>query len=254
MVDYDERLHAVYAEGRKLAPETLQTWTTEFARYAPAKRPLAVLDLGCGIGRFTPALADTFGGPVYGVEPSEQMRRQAMEHAGHPAVTYLDGTAEAIPLPDDEVDLVLLFLTMHHWADPLQGLKEVARVLRPGGVVLLRAQFGDQMPDLFWYRYFPSARRVDATMYLGVDEVRSQAGQAGLVAEPQPRWVDAEEPRTLRATYERLKLRAFSTFEHLAEEEMKAGFAAMERDAVADPERALPVFPAGLLVLKSPGG
>lgn len=86
MVDYDERLHAVYAEGRKLAPEGLHTWMREFAELAPPQRPLTVLDLGCGIGRFTPALADTFGGPVYGVEPSDQMRRQA---AAHPAVTYL---------------------------------------------------------------------------------------------------------------------------------------------------------------------
>jgi ubiquinone/menaquinone biosynthesis C-methylase UbiE len=251
MVDYDERLHAVYAEGRKLGAEGLQTWMSEFAQHAPPQRPLAVLDLGCGVGRFTPALADTFGGPVYGVEPSEQMRRQAAEH---PAVTYLAGTAEAIPLEDNAVDVVLLFLTLHHWTDKLQGLKEVARVLRPGGVVLLRTQFGDRMPDLFWYRYFPNARQVDAAMYLGFDEVRALAEQAGLRAEPEPRWVDVAETRTLRATYERLKLMAFSTFEHLAEEEIVQGFAAFERDAAADPDRTLPVFPAGLLVLRGSRG
>ncbi|GAA1613359.1 hypothetical protein GCM10009789_79500 [Kribbella sancticallisti] len=162
------------------------------------------------------------------------------------------GSAEAIPLPDDSVDLVLLFLTLHHWSDQPQGMREVARVLRPGGVVLLRTQFGDRMPDLYWYRYFPSARRVDAAMYLGLDEVRVLAEQAGLVPDPEPRWFEASEPRTLRATYERLKLRAFSTFEHLPEEEIEAGFAEFERDAAAEPERVLPVAPAGLLVLRSP--
>ncbi len=252
MVDYDARLHAVYAEGRKLAPEGLQVWMSEFAEHAPAKRPLAVLDLGCGIGRFTPSLADTFGGPVYGVEPSERMRQQAIQDAAHPDVTYLAGSAEKIPLPDNEVDVVLLFLTLHHWSDKLQGMREVARVLRPGGVVLLRTQFGDQMPDLYWYKYFPSAKRVDARMYLGYDEVRSLAEQAGLVPEPEPHWVDVAETRTLRALYERLKLRAFSTFEHLAEDEIEAGFAQFERDAAADPDRVLPVFPAGLLVLRRP--
>jgi ubiquinone/menaquinone biosynthesis C-methylase UbiE len=180
------------------------------------------------------------------------MREQALHQAAHPAVTYLDGSAEAIPLPDNSVDVVLLFLTLHHWGDKLQGMREVARVLRPGGVVLLRTQFGDQMPDLYWYRYFPSAKRVDAQMYLGLDEVGSLAEQAGLVLEPEPRWVDVAETRTLRAMYERLKLRAFSTFEHLAEEEIEAGFAEFERDAAADPDRVLPVFPAGLLVLKRP--
>lgn len=108
------------------------------------------------------------------------------------------------------------------------------------------------MPDLFWYRYFPNAKRVDATMYRGFDEVRALADQAGLIAESEPRWIEVAEARTMRATYERLKLRAFSTFEHLAEDEMDEGFAAFARDAAADPERTLPVFPAGLLVLRSP--
>ena len=46
-----------------------------------------VLDLGSGTGRFTPALADTFGGPVNGVEPSAGMRAAELQISGHPAVT-----------------------------------------------------------------------------------------------------------------------------------------------------------------------
>jgi ubiquinone/menaquinone biosynthesis C-methylase UbiE len=246
MVDYDARLHQVYAQGRALPADSLNTWMQAAAGFAPPARPLTVLDLGCGIGRFTPALAETFGGPVYGVEPSTRMLEQAIEH---PAVTYLEGSAEAIPLPDESCDLVWLFLTIHHWSDPLQGLREVNRVLRPGGTVVLRTQFGDRMPDLYWYRYFPSARRVDAEMYLPFDEVRALAARAGLRADEEPHWVDVTEPRTQRATYERLKLRAFSTFEHIAEDELDRGFAEFERDAAADPDREVPAFPAGVLLL-----
>jgi ubiquinone/menaquinone biosynthesis C-methylase UbiE len=246
MVDYDVRLHQVYAQGRALPADSLDTWMQAAAGFAPADRPLTVLDLGCGIGRFTPSLAETFGGPVYGVEPSVRMLQQATEH---PAVTYLEGSAEAVPLPDESCDLVWLFLTLHHWSDPLQGLREVRRVLRPGGTVVLRTQFGDRMPDLYWYRYFPSAREVDAAMYLPFDAVRALATEAGLEAEDEPRWVDVTEPRTLRATYERLKLRAFSTFEHIDEDELDQGFAEFERDAEADPDRELPAFPAGVLLL-----
>ena len=96
MVDYDGRLHRVYAAGRGLAAESLQGWMRAFAAEVTERRPLTVLDLGCGIGRFTPALAETFGGPVYGVEPSREMRRQAVAGAAHPDVTYLDGAAEAM--------------------------------------------------------------------------------------------------------------------------------------------------------------
>jgi ubiquinone/menaquinone biosynthesis C-methylase UbiE len=249
MVDYDGRLHQVYAAGRALPADSLDTWMEVAAGFAPDERPLTVLDLGCGIGRFTPALAETFGGPVYGVEPSAGMRQQATPH---PKVTYLEGSAEAIPLPDESCDLVWLFLTIHHWTDPLQGLREVRRVLRPGGTVVLRTQFGDRMPDLYWYKYFPSARRVDSEMYLPFGEVLALTEQAGLVAEEEPRWIDVSEVRTQSATYERLKLRAFSTFEHIAEDELDRGFAEFERDAAADPERELPAFPAGVLVLRRP--
>ena len=78
-IDYDGRQSAVYAKGRALAPRVVGEWMDAFTRNAPVTRPLAVLDLGSGTGRFTPALARTFGGPVYGVEPSAGMRRVALE-------------------------------------------------------------------------------------------------------------------------------------------------------------------------------
>jgi len=50
-VDYDARLHAVYAAGRQMSDAALQTWTEAFARHLPEKRPLVWVDLGSGTGR-----------------------------------------------------------------------------------------------------------------------------------------------------------------------------------------------------------
>src|SRR5215510_10542782 len=103
-VDYDARLHAVYAAGRQMSPDALRTWMEAFARHLPERRPLVWLDLGSGTGRMTPSLANSFGGPVSGVEPSDKMRAEAVDHARHPAVTYSAGSAEDIPLPDASCD------------------------------------------------------------------------------------------------------------------------------------------------------
>jgi ubiquinone/menaquinone biosynthesis C-methylase UbiE len=252
MVDYNGRLSSVYAAGRRMTVDEVQRWTAAIQAYLPEERPLAILDLGSGTGRLTPGLADEFGGPVYGVEPSDRMREIAETTAPHPNVTYRPGSAEEIPLPEASVDGVLMFLSFHHFRDQLKALREVRRVLRPGGVAFLRSQFADLMPDLFWYDYFPSAREVDASMYRTLDEAKELAEAAGLRPGKAPVWVSTEPPRTLRESYERLKVRALSTFEHLPEAEIDRGFTRLAADVDRDPDQRMPVHPAAMLVLRSP--
>ncbi|MEU8226879.1 class I SAM-dependent methyltransferase [Kribbella sp. NPDC048915] len=253
MVNYDGRMGAAYVAGRAMAQDEVRRWTGAFAEHVPDRRPLDVLDLGSGVGRLTPGLAEEFQGRVYGVEPSDRMRAAA-EQAPHPNVTYLKGAAEDIPLPEASVDVVLMFLSFHHFPDPLQGLREVRRVLRPGGVALLRTQFSDLMPDLFWYAYFPSAREVDAAMYRSLAATKALAGAAGLTPGADVVRIAAEEWRTLRQRYERLSHRALSTFEHLPPDEVEQGFARFAADAERDPDRVMPVYDATMLVLTRPSG
>lgn len=229
-VDYDRRQHAVYAQGRTLAPPVVAGWMRLFARHADSRRPLTVLDLGSGTGRFSPALAETFGGPVYGVEPFARMRAVAEESATHPNVTYLAGSGEHIPLPADHCDLALLFLSFHHFRDRERAAAEIARVLRPDGLLLVRSSFADRLPDKLWYRYFPRARAIEAEMFPRLDEVVSLFARVGFrqVAFDQ----QVERYTANFADYlARLRWRASSTFEHLTDEEVRQGFAAMEAAA-----------------------
>ncbi|MGW7679835.1 class I SAM-dependent methyltransferase [Kribbella sp. NPDC054772] len=251
MVDYNGRIGSVYAAGRGMPAAEVRRWTAALATHLPEHRPLDVLDLGSGTGRLTPGLATEFQGEVYGVEPSDRMRDTA-EQAPHPGVTYLKGSAEDIPLPEASVDAVLMFLSFHHFRDPLQGLREVRRVLRPGGVAFLRSQFSDLMPDLFWYEYFSSARDVDAALYLSLGAAKALATEAGLAPADDVVRITAETPRTLRESYERISLRALSTFEHLPTDEVETGFARFAQDAERDPEREMPVHAATMLVLSRP--
>lgn len=160
-VDYDTRMHAVYEIGRALPEHALANWIRLFARFAPDARPLTVLDLGSGTGRFSAALAEKFGGPVHAIEPSAKMCAIAAERHAHPAVAVTAGAAESIPLPESSCDLALLFLSWHHVRDPERGAAELARVLRPDGTVLMRTAFGDRLPDVGYHRFFPEARAVE---------------------------------------------------------------------------------------------
>ncbi|GAB1514876.1 class I SAM-dependent methyltransferase [Actinophytocola sp. KF-1] len=97
-----------------------------------ATRPVrSVLDLAAGTGKLTAGLL-ALGLPVVAVEPDDEMRAR-LSHA-FPQVEALAGTAEAIPVPDGSVDAVLVGQAFH-WFDACAALEEMARVLRPGGVV-----------------------------------------------------------------------------------------------------------------------
>ena len=234
-VDYDQRQHENYQAGRALPPASRDLWARAFAARAPAVRPLACLDLGSGTGRFTPLLAEVFGGPVYGVEPFDRMRAQA-EAVAHPEnVRYLAGRAEAIPLRDASCDLVLMFLSFHHVQDRPAAAQEIRRVLRPNGRLLIRSHFADRMPEIHWHRWFPGARAIELKMFPALDEVTDLFAAVGL------RTLALDVVRetfsgSLAESAERLRTRAISTFEHMDEAEIEAGFRRMDDEIAGGPE------------------
>lgn len=251
-VDYDDRQHAVYARGRALSPSRLRDWLRVYEGHAPAARPLSVLDLGSGTGRFTPGLADVFGGPVYGVEPSVRMRQVAEQSAAHRAVTYLDGSAESIPLPDSSVDLVLMFLVLHHVENRPAAAAEIARVLRRNGRLLIRNVFADRMPQLWWHSFFPSALPVEKRMFPSLADVEQQFSSVGLNRITLDEVTETYAESKIESA-ERLRLQAISTFEFLSSEEIDAGFARMDAEIAAETSSEPVTGRSDLLVLGKDG-
>jgi SAM-dependent methyltransferase len=91
-----------------------------------------VVDIGCGPGVAVRRAASHGAASAVGVDPAAVMLRVA-RFRGHPAVRYLDGSVEALPLADDSATVAWSLATVHHWNDVEQGLAEVRRVLRPTG-------------------------------------------------------------------------------------------------------------------------
>ena len=101
--------------------------------------PHCVVDVGCGTGRLLQSFAERWPeAQLIGVDPAEGMIVEARQRS--PGARFECAPAEALPLADGTVDLVLSSLSLHHWADQQQGLCEVARVLRPGGYLCLADQ------------------------------------------------------------------------------------------------------------------
>ena len=113
---------ALYDSVRPSYPEPAVRWMLGDA-------PLQVADLGAGTGIFSRVLAG-LGHDVVAVEPDEGMRSALLAH--HPGFEVLEGSGEAIPLPDGSVDAVTAAQSFH-WFDNPAAHAEIARVLRPGG-------------------------------------------------------------------------------------------------------------------------
>jgi SAM-dependent methyltransferase len=112
-------------------PEALAWMVAPAAHHnSRASAPLRVVDLASGTGRLA-AVALGLGHDVLAVEPDDDMRAVAERVA--PGRT-LRGTAEDIPLDDGWADAVVVGQA-YHWFEPDRALPEIARVLRPGGVL-----------------------------------------------------------------------------------------------------------------------
>ena len=92
-----------------------------------------VLDLGAGTGKLTRVLADRYA-RLIAVEPLDELRAILGERV--PKADVRAGAAEAIPLADAEVDAVFAGQAFHWFANDV-AVREIARVLRPGGVLAL---------------------------------------------------------------------------------------------------------------------
>lgn len=111
---------------------------------AAAPQDARVLDVGCGPGHLSCALAGRYGFDVTGVDLDPAMIARARANAdavraqgAAPQPTFLVGDAASLPLPDASFDVVVSTLAMHHWADPARGLAEIGRVLRADGLALV---------------------------------------------------------------------------------------------------------------------
>ena len=122
------------AEGRDRGMEE-RHWHT--AKHVLARMPVEggdrVLDLGCGSGYAGRALRGTADVRSYGLDGAPEMARSAASYTDDPAVAFLIGDFEHLPFADDSLGHAVSMEAFYYANDPHATLRELRRVLRPGG-------------------------------------------------------------------------------------------------------------------------
>jgi SAM-dependent methyltransferase len=134
-----------------------------------------VLEIGCGHGRTLARLAESSCAFVAGIDPSDVMLRLARRRlrrwleSGRADVSLASSTT--IPHPDARFDAAFAVHVAYFWDDPVADLREIRRVLRPGGRMLLGYRPRDDQ----------AVAELPASVYAlrSVEETESLLGEAG---------------------------------------------------------------------------
>ena len=163
-ISYDEQTASAFKAVREVPRDGLSEWREAVRRHLRPSQGMTLVDIGAGTGAFASAFSDWFDLTVLAVEPSAAMREQIPRT---PAIQVLEGSASALPLPDESADAAWLSNVIQHIPDLAVAAQEIRRVLRPGAPVLIRAGMSHhggpgRYDGIENVRWFPeTARTVD---------------------------------------------------------------------------------------------
>lgn len=129
----------------------LETWHANALSLAQPTADQDVLEVGCGVGDFAISLAPQ-AHSMTAVDFSREAIAQATRkgQVQRSKARFLVGSAEALPLPDASCDLIYSCECLEHVPDPRQALREMFRVLRPGGRLVLTTENYSNFIAVYW--------------------------------------------------------------------------------------------------------
>jgi ubiquinone/menaquinone biosynthesis C-methylase UbiE len=173
-MDYDKTdLANHYDRARSLSAGAIRSWIDSIAAHVPSTQVSKIIDIGCGTGRFSFALADRYSAHVLGIDPSEKMLAEARRKAVAKNVAFRLGSGEQLPANDESIDLLFMSQTFHHLRDRSRAALEVFRVARPGGFVVVRNGTRDQLRSFAHSRFFPGFDALVEAHLPSVAEIRA---------------------------------------------------------------------------------
>ncbi len=147
----DEQLQALEKRTRAYFDRSASSWdayvsrayeaglTAQLQHVLPWQKEMKVLDVGTGTGYLALTVAPMVG-EVIGVDSVPSMLRRAGEKSalgGYQHLSFRTGVAEQLPIETGSVDVVMCHMLLHHVLSPKQVLREMRRVVRPGGYLMI---------------------------------------------------------------------------------------------------------------------
>src|SRR5215510_7231805 len=248
-MDYDlTSIPAVYDRGRDHGPEVLGLWMRALEAHVHGLTLNRILDLGCGTGRFSEALAIHFKTEVVGIDPSVKMLERAREKQREGRVRCQSGSAECISLASGSVDIIFMSMSFHHFSNRVVAARECRRVLRDQGLVFVRTGTREQIRAYPYVPFFPSTPLMLCELLPDRAELCEPFERAGFRVTASEVITQTIAPNW-QAYAEKLSTGGDSVLARLRREEFESGLAALRRHGAEIVEGTI-VEPIDLFVFR----
>jgi ubiquinone/menaquinone biosynthesis C-methylase UbiE len=224
-LNYDN-LATEYARHRRTYPGLVE----HIVEHAGVGADSAVLEVGCGTANHLAAVRAATGARCTGVEPSEQMLREAAEHPEE--LELRQGSAEQLDVPAQAFDLIMSVDVIHHVRAPERYFERAFAALKPGGWLVT-------VTDSDWVirnrvplaRYFPATVDTEFARY---HPIPALAGSLAVIG------FEALYERVVESTYtlhdaSSFQDKSYSCLHLISDEEFAAGIGALQADLLDGP-------------------
>ncbi len=248
-MDYDTtKMPAAYDAGRSYPAAVLAFWLEVISRWIPKDTVSDIVDIGCGTGRYSAALANHFDARVIALDPSEKMLAEARKKKSE-KVRYEQASGETLPLADTSMDLAFMSMVFHHFTRPDRVAHECRRVLRPNGAICMRAGTIERIGSYAYVPFFPASQTMLSKSLTSQARIESifAAARFRLIAHEL---VPSQAAESWNAYAKKLAHRADSILIQLSARKFEEGLAAVRKHAATRPSNEPVVEPVDFFVFR----